>query len=71
MNSVAPPENVPGPAGVRLDLASSEAETPSSVELPLTIIERRPGWHFVNVREMWRGREVLYYLAWRDIKVRY
>ena len=38
---------------------------------PLTVIERRPGWHFVNVREMWRAREVLYYLAWRDIKVRY
>ena len=71
MNSVAPPENVPGPSGVRLDASSSQAETPSSVELPLTIIERRPGWHFVNVREMWRGREVLYYLAWRDIKVRY
>ena len=40
-------------------------------ELPLTVIERRPGWRFLNVREMWRGREVLYYLAWRDIKVRY
>jgi len=71
MNSVAPPENVPGPAGVRLDISSSHEETASTPELPLTIIERRPGWHFVNVREMWRGREVLYYLAWRDIKVRY
>jgi lipopolysaccharide transport system permease protein len=40
-------------------------------EPPLTVIERRPGWHLVNVREMWRAREVLYYLAWRDIKVRY
>jgi lipopolysaccharide transport system permease protein len=38
---------------------------------PLTVIERRPGWHLINVREMWRSKEVLYYLAWRDIKVRY
>ncbi len=44
---------------------------PPDHEPPLTVIERRPGWHFVNVREMWRAREVLYYLAWRDIKVRY
>lgn len=40
-------------------------------DLPVTLIERRPGWQFVNVREMWRSREVLYYLSWRDIKVRY
>lgn len=45
--------------------------TPVERELPLTTIERRPGWHLVNVRELWRSREVLYYLAWRDIKVRF
>lgn len=46
-------------------------EPPAAPEPLLTVIERRPGWHLVNVREMWRAREVLYYLAWRDIKVRY
>ena len=51
--------------------AEPAAPAPAARDLPLTVIERRPGWHLVNVRELWRSREVLYYLAWRDIKVRY
>jgi lipopolysaccharide transport system permease protein len=37
----------------------------------MTIIEARPGWKFIDVREMWRYRELLYFLVWRDVKVRY
>jgi lipopolysaccharide transport system permease protein len=37
----------------------------------VTVIERRPGWKFVDVRELWRCRELLYFLVWRDVKVRY
>jgi lipopolysaccharide transport system permease protein len=77
--------NTPGPAvaeAPRPEIGEAE-RTPSAApvpspghardhaDAPLTIIERRPGWHLINVREMWRSREVLYYLAWRDIKVRY
>jgi lipopolysaccharide transport system permease protein len=40
-------------------------------ELPVTVIERRPGWHLVDFRELWRYRELLGILIWRDIKVRY
>ncbi len=40
-------------------------------ELPELVIEPRPGWHLVDVREIWRHRELLYFLAWRDVKVRY
>jgi lipopolysaccharide transport system permease protein len=47
------------------------AQPPSAVDLPLTVIERRPGWHLVNLHELWRFRELLYMLVWRDIKVRY
>jgi lipopolysaccharide transport system permease protein len=47
------------------------AQPPSAVDLPLTIIERQPGWHLVNLRELWRYRELLVILTWRDIKVRY
>jgi lipopolysaccharide transport system permease protein len=31
----------------------------------------RRGWTDLNLREMWRYRELLYFLTWRDIKVRY
>jgi len=34
-------------------------------------IEPSSGFHPVNAGEVWRYRELLYFLAWRDIKVRY
>jgi lipopolysaccharide transport system permease protein len=29
------------------------------------------GWAFVNLGELWRYRELIYFLMWRDVKVRY
>ena len=40
-------------------------------DLPVTVIEPRPGWHIVDVRELWRYRELLVFLAWRDVAIRY
>jgi lipopolysaccharide transport system permease protein len=34
-------------------------------------IEPSKGWVPVKVRELWEYRELLYFLTWRDIKVRY
>ena len=39
--------------------------------LPVTVIEPRPGWRLVDFRELWRYRELLYFLALRDVKLRY
>src|SRR5262245_6847326 len=39
--------------------------------LPMTVIERRLGWHLIDLGELWRYRELLFVLTWRDIKVRY
>jgi lipopolysaccharide transport system permease protein len=38
---------------------------------PLVVIERSDTAIFLNVREIWQYRDLLYYLVWRDIKVRY
>jgi lipopolysaccharide transport system permease protein len=38
---------------------------------PVTVIERRSGWQIVDWRELWRYRELLLFLTWRDVKVRY
>lgn len=35
------------------------------------VIEPPRGWHALDLREVWHYRELLYFLAWRDIKVRY
>jgi lipopolysaccharide transport system permease protein len=40
-------------------------------ELPLTVIEPRSGWQLVDLRELWRYRELFFFLTWRDVKVRY
>jgi lipopolysaccharide transport system permease protein len=40
-------------------------------DLPVTVIEARPGWRIIDFRELWRYRELLYFLTWRDVKVRY
>jgi lipopolysaccharide transport system permease protein len=38
---------------------------------PRLIIRPTPGWRAVNLRELWQFRELLWFLAMRDIKVRY
>ena len=38
---------------------------------PDLIIEPQRGWTSLKLGELWEYRELLYFLAWRDIKVRY
>jgi lipopolysaccharide transport system permease protein len=40
-------------------------------EPPLVVIEPQRGWMSLGLRELWAYRELLYFLTWRDIKVRY
>jgi len=45
---------------------------PFTVEaLPKIVIEPSRGWFSLHLNELWQYRELLYFLAWRDIKVRY
>jgi lipopolysaccharide transport system permease protein len=44
---------------------------PIERELPLLVIEPPRGWQWLNVRELWAYRELMYFFAWRDVKVRY
>jgi len=47
-------------------------DNPSSVSVvPVTIIRPSRGWISLNLRDLWEYRELLYFLTWRDIKVRY
>lgn len=38
---------------------------------PETVIRPAGGWRVVDVGELWRFRELLFFLVWRDVKVRY
>src|SRR6267142_5065932 len=46
-------------------------EAPSPRSRVLTVIEPSVGWVPLKLGELWGYREVLYYLVWRDIKIRY
>jgi len=39
--------------------------------IPITQVRPSKGWAGINLRELWRYRELVYFLIWRDIKVRY
>ncbi len=40
-------------------------------ESNITLIRPSRGWLSVNLRDLWKYRELIYFLTWRDIKVRY
>ncbi|QJW94303.1 O-antigen export system, permease protein [Frigoriglobus tundricola] len=70
MVSDARPEAETRPA--RSDPAAGSAATaPAPSEPPLTVIEPQTGWALPDLSELWRYRELLFFLALRDIKVRY
>lgn len=59
-----------------LDPIESPPAAPAPTEVPpatkpITRIVRRSGWELVNFRELWRHRELLFLLAYRDVSVRF
>ena len=57
-NSVISP-NIP-------EAASSTGNMPA-----ITVIAPSTGWISLKIQELWDYRELIYFLTWRDIKVRY
>ena len=47
-----------------------ESQPPAPAPL-ITMIQPSKGWVSLKLREVWEFRELLYFLTWRDIKVRY
>lgn len=37
----------------------------------LYVIEATSGWRFIDFKEIWRYRDLCYFMVWRDIKARY
>ncbi len=54
------------------DIITQMADTGiNRVESPVTVIRPLRGWVPVNLGELWASRELLYFLIWREVKVRY
>lgn len=50
---------------------TTEVRSGQSGELPTLVIEPSKGWAKLGFRELWQYRELLYFLTWRNILVRY
>lgn len=49
----------------------AEANRIATEELPVLRIRPSSGWVSLQLKEVWAYRELLYFLIWRDVKVRY
>jgi lipopolysaccharide transport system permease protein len=68
---------IPQPEGpsisnpVNANPALPELKSNQASRQPLVVIQPTSAWVAVNLRELWAYRELLYFLIWRDVKVRY
>jgi lipopolysaccharide transport system permease protein len=44
---------------------------PQLPDKPLVVVSARNSWIGINLRDLWTYRELLYFLTWRDVKIRY
>jgi lipopolysaccharide transport system permease protein len=52
-------------------MAATEQLTPAGADGRVTVIQPARGWASLDLRELWEYRELLYFLVWRDLKIRY
>jgi lipopolysaccharide transport system permease protein len=52
-------------------MAGNETISFQAEALPRIIIKPSRGWLAFHLKDLWQYRELLYFLTWRDIKVRY
>lgn len=49
----------------------TDSAPPSDIRAPTVVIEPRKGLFDLDLGALWEYRELLYFLVWRDVKVRY
>src|SRR5437016_7707523 len=52
-------------------VAAPPADRAQPAQKAVVHIRPSPRWRAVDLRELWQYRELLYFLTWRDLKVRY
>src|ERR1051325_6511701 len=61
----------PMPSAKEIARFSARPQSYEVPDKPTVIIEASKAWVPVNLPSLWAYRELLYFLVWRDIKVRY
>ncbi|MCC7447213.1 MAG: ABC transporter permease [Anaerolineae bacterium] len=52
-------------------MAIAKSSAPTRPDTPKIIIQPAKGWVPLKIRELWQHRELIYFLIWRDVKIRY
>jgi lipopolysaccharide transport system permease protein len=52
-------------------MAATEQLAQARTDGRVTVIRPARGWASLNLHELWEYRELLYFLVWRDVKIRY
>ena len=66
-----PGDNRYGAAPKRIDTAPTETNAAVNLDVRAIEIEPSRGWEALDLRGVWEYRELVWFLIWRDIKVRY
>src|SRR5947199_6321036 len=64
-------ENLTASRCIGRDVQQTDQRDHRTAETPTRVIEPPRRWEALELREIWRYGELLYFLTWRDIKVRY
>lgn len=65
------PQTIPVATAISAESSQPSGTTFQLPDEPLVVIQPSKSWNLINLRDIWAYRELLFFLTWRDVKVRY
>src|SRR5690349_18326929 len=65
------PQTIPVATAISAENSQASGTTFHLPDEPLVVIQPSNKWNLINLRDIWAYRELLFFLTWRDVKVRY
>jgi lipopolysaccharide transport system permease protein len=65
------PQTIPVATAISAENSQASGTTFHLPEEPLVVIQPSNKWNLINLKDIWAYRELLFFLTWRDVKVRY
>ena len=65
------PQTIPVATAISAENSQASGKMFHLPEEPLVVIQPSSKWNLLNLKDIWAYRELLFFLAWRDVKVRY
>lgn len=65
------PQTIPVATAISAENSQPSGTTFHLPDEPLVVIQPNNKWNLINLRDIWAYRELLFFLTWRDVKVRY